>query len=205
MNKGSIIILGRYPKLGHAKTRLAKDIGEEKAVEFYRKLVNRLIKEIAKLSPGSTPYFLFAEPVDKKIAREWLGDRIKPLQPKSSEIEQNLLTAFKRVLKGKTDRVISVASDTPGVNLKDIEKGLNALNSKDVLVGKDQSRGIYIFGIHRRAKRLLSKFFNRPEGVTPFDWVLKVVEKYGLKLYQLPPQIDIDTKEDLKKWKNTFK
>ena len=206
MNK-AIIILGRYPEVGHGKSRLAKEIGEDRAIEEYRKLVERLFIEVAKLEPQITPYFLFAEEVDTGKAHGWLGNRIKILQPKSPEIEKNLLTAFERVLMGKTDKVISIASDTPAVNKGVIEKAMEVLNLSDVLVGKDQSKGIYIFGVHRRIRnrKLLQKFFSRPEEFTPYDWVLKIVKKYGLNLYELPPQIDIDTAEDLKKWKNTSK
>ena len=37
--KNALIIFVRIPELGKVKTRLAKDLGEEKALEVYKKLL----------------------------------------------------------------------------------------------------------------------------------------------------------------------
>jgi uncharacterized protein len=71
--ENALIIFLKYPEPGKVKTRLARDIGNEKACEIYKSLAENVIKNIFTKNPGTYDVHIFFTPADKETEiRIWL-------------------------------------------------------------------------------------------------------------------------------------
>ena len=65
--KNILIIFTRNPELGKVKTRLAKDIGDKKALEIYIFLLEHTAKVAKRVNSNKVVYFNNREKVKDKI------------------------------------------------------------------------------------------------------------------------------------------
>ena len=65
-SKNALIIFTRNPVLGRVKTRLAKSVGNETALDIYRFLLNKT-KEVTKNIPGDKIIFYSEKILDKDL------------------------------------------------------------------------------------------------------------------------------------------
>lgn len=189
-----LIILGKFPKKGKVKSRLAKEIGEEKATEFYKNCLEHILREVDKLK-SLEKFFYFSEPQDEKSLRKWIGDKYKLVSPQTNNIEEKLNLAFEEHFKRGAKKVICIATDVPDLNARILQEALDMLDSFDIVIGSDQTGGIYLFG----SKKSYPELFKKGEGGV-LDRTLKKIKKLNLSYYKLPTLLDIDTLEDLQKY-----
>ena len=203
MNNKVLIAAGRFPKEGISKTRLALDIGDRAAVDFYRQCAQHVLNEAAKLTLDIKSYFLYADSQDWLAVSKWLkGTGVRRLPPTNVDIEQNIADAFRRLLVRERTKGICVATDVPDLNSRLLREAFDALDNCNVVIGRDHKDGVYLFGIQRRQKKLLPDFFNseRDRDIPAFDFAMRIIKEKGLSCYQLPELLDVDTGEDLKRW-----
>lgn len=153
--KQTLIILGRFPKVGNVKTRLAKDIGEKKAVLFYKNCAENIFLEIEKLD-NTKLFFYYADFKNKLEIKNWVGKKFECIDPKFSDIEKNLHYAFSNCFKLGFEKVVSVATDVPQLSTKIIDQAFKALDKNDVVIGPDNDGGFYLFGV----KKFYPNLFN---------------------------------------------
>jgi len=63
--ENALIIFLKYPEPGKVKTRLAKNIGNEKACEIYKLLAEKIIKNVFSKNPLMHDVHIFFTPADK--------------------------------------------------------------------------------------------------------------------------------------------
>ena len=146
MKKNILIIFIKYPEAGQVKTRLAKDIGEKKAVSLYQKLVEWTV---ASTQSAAYERLIFYIPEDKKqqIA-DWLGYNLTYLPQEGGDLGERLTNAFKLTFaKETTKKVIVIGSDNPFVKEKLINKAFKCLKNKECVIGPAQDGGYYLLGL----------------------------------------------------------
>lgn len=197
MNKSAVILLGRLPKKGHVKKRLAKDIGEDKALNFYKFSLGKIISELKKIKNSIQIYFYHANAKDTQDLKNWLDKDIKVRPPKSDDINIHLKNAFSQLFKDYK-KVISISSDVPDLNKDIILNALNKLDLYDIVIGPDNDGGIYLFGTKKFYPELfkIEKDLNK----TILESVLTKIKAKNLTYLLLEKLIDIDTKNDLEIW-----
>lgn len=195
--KQALIILGKYPKKGSVKSRLAKEIGEDNAAKFYKDCAEYIFGQIDTLPEDIKIFFLCPHKKDMENIRKWTKDKYELIQPQSSDINHNILVSFITIFKLGYEKVITVATDLPDLTTQILSKALNELNSNEIVIGPDNDGGIYLFGQTKSHPEL----FNIPKNQQVFDSVYKRAKQYGLKIKILKKLIDVDTKKDLEDWK----
>lgn len=185
--------MAKYPVLGNVKTRLAKDLGDEKALEVYVQLLKKTIS-IASDFPGEKYIFFdsypnpldFIETFDFEIRFQSAGD-----------LGNRMLQAFIDIKK-ENSKTIIIGSDCWELNLEDLKKALMDLDHRDIVIGPAKDGGYYLLGM----KEILPEIFN----LTAWSHV-KVLEETidkikGLNLsYELLREVsDIDTMDDYKNY-----
>lgn len=196
MSKSALIILGKFPKKGNVKTRLAQTLGEEKAVEIYKQCAEKVFFEIQQLRNEIPPFFYYGNVEDKSAIKEWIGDKFSCIDPKSNDIEKHLLNAFTEKFEDGAKKVVSIATDVPGLTAEIIREAFKNLENHDVVLGPDHNGGFYLFGIKKFYPGLFEYKYKNPENM--FNEEIERIKSFGLSYHILPELIDIDTHEDLK-------
>ena len=201
-----LIIFLKYPEPGKVKTRLAHDIGNEKACEIYKLLAENVINNVFIENPPTYDVHFFFTPADKeKGIKGWL----KPILDNSQEItaqyspqEGNTLgermsNAFKQTLQREDyKRCIIIGTDCPEIDAALIDDAFDVLKEKDIVIGPCKDGGYYLLGM----SKLVSDLFEDIDWSTDrvFKQTMEKIRKNNLSCDILKILADIDTQEDLK-------
>lgn len=199
MNKSEVLInMGKYPADRNTMSRLRVGLGGGPTTTLYRGHVNRLLTQEAKGLPDVKRIFLYDEIRNKEKVEKWIGDRAVCMDPFSKDAEENLAYAMKKLFDEGATKIVSIATDVFNINDKRLREAFRALDELDVVVGRDQSDGVYLFG----TKGWIPEFFQRDaDKYSPFDWVMKVSTDLELSRYIMTEDIDIDNLADYDRWR----
>lgn len=188
LKKPLILVFIKNPVLGKVKTRLAKSIGDEKALMVYRLLLKKTAKILKKIDCNIHLYY--SETIENKDAFDLLSTT-KKIQS-GEDLGKRMCNAFKEGLSKYTP-VIIVGTDLWGLEKSDFTTSIEALKTKDVVLGPSEDGGYYLLGLNNHLPQL---FKNKKWGTSS---VLKSTLKdlSNHKLYLLPKKNDIDTIDDL--------
>ena len=106
-SKNSLIIFTRNPILGKVKTRLAKSVGNEIALEIYQFLLNKT-KEVTLNIPADKVVFYSEEITNKDI---WDATIYKKELQKGRDLGAKMSNAFKTCFKDGYEKVVLIGSD----------------------------------------------------------------------------------------------
>ncbi len=191
MSEHGLIIFIKNPELGKVKTRLAKDVGEEKALEIYKALLELTRKTTLQVSANRYLFYHLRAKND-----EWLEkDFTKRLQH-GRDLGEKMSTAFAHVLHSN-NKVVIIGSDCPRISPDMINKAYACLDSNDLVIGPTYDGGYYLLGM----KTLHSDIFQGIAWSTDkvFEQTIAKVEKLNLSFQILPKLSDVDYIEDWNK------
>jgi len=140
------VVLLKAPLPGFAKTRLAADLGEAKALKAYQTLLECLLDQLACLDRVElrvTP----PESVD------WaLGICRRPSWVVGSQGEGDLGDRLRRAVQSALrhhQAVVVIGADCPYINHKDITQALEGLITHDAVIGPAEDGGYWLIGLKR--------------------------------------------------------
>ena len=176
---------------GMVKTRLAEDIGIDKALDVYQELIHHTHKITKKLEVDKSVYY--SEYVE--IEDIWDNGDFKLTSQKGFTLGEKMSNAFDEAFDSY-NKVIIIGSDCYDLSSKHIKLAFEMLEENDVVVGPAKDGGYYLLGM----SEFFPQLFQDKEYST--DTVLKELleeaEELELSVYKLPVLNDIDTLEDLK-------
>lgn len=168
MPQNKLIIFVKNEKAGNVKTRLAKTVGDEKALEIYRKLLGYTLDQVQPLKvTKEVCYSRFIKENDL-----WSeGGYSKELQ-KGDGLGERMSEAFRRSFEEEgIGKVVIIGSDCAELTTDIIQEAFSRLGDHDVVIGPADDGGYYLLG--------MSKFI--PELFTDISWSTGAVLKQTLK------------------------
>ena len=185
----TLLIFVKNPILGQVKSRLAADIGEEKALTVYRDLIEKTRKETVQLT--DVRHLLYYSDFINKYD-EWSSDFFEKRLQSKGDLGDKMQKAFQ---ESNDDKMIIIGSDCYDLQKEHIEKAFDKLNSIDIVIGPANDGGYYLLGM----KKLYPELF---EGV---DWstekvltqTLDKIKSLNLSVGFLEELVDLDTLRDL--------
>ncbi len=212
--ENALIIFLKYPEPGKVKTRLAQDIGNEKACAIYKSLAENVIKNIFAKNPGTYDVHIFFTPADKETEiKDWLkpfihGNRGVKTQFSHQEgrnLGERMSNAFKEILQEKgCKKCIMIGTDCPEIDATLIENAFDVLKEKDVVIGPCKDGGYYLLGMSRLIpvsfeQGFISDLFVDIDWSTDrvFEQTMEKIRENNLSCSILKTLVDIDTIEDL--------
>ncbi len=190
MNK-HLIVFVKNPVLGTVKTRLAKTIGNEAALQVYIDLMEKCRDESLQVQ-AKRHLFYSQNIIDKDL---WPSETFEKKLQCNGDLGEKISDAFKNVFE-ESGKVLIIGSDCYDLSSIIIEEAYKQLAENDVVLGPANDGGYYLLGT--------KKFY--PELFRGINWSTETVleetilkaEKENLSVALLPELIDIDTIEDLK-------
>ena len=151
MSKNLLLIFTRNPELGKAKTRLAKSVGDETALEIYKFLLNRTKEVTQDLSCDKAVYYS----VKVRNNDIWDAKVYQKHQQEGEDLGFRMQNAFQNSFDVGYDKVMIIGSDLYDLTPKHINDAFNKLDSKNVVIGPAKDGGYYLLGM----KKLQSNIF----------------------------------------------
>lgn len=189
-NENLVIVFTKNPILGKCKTRLAKSIGQKKALYVYKDLLEHTRNTLSK-----TPYqvaVFYSEYVDWDDA--WNKQYQKKTQAKG-HLGKKMKKAFEWAFEQDYKKVVLIGTDLLDLETTDLKKGFELLTTNELVIGPADDGGYYLIGM----KRLINEAFTLKKWSTDsvLTNTLEDCEAYQVKL--LDYKNDIDNLEDLEK------
>ncbi|MBE0496159.1 MAG: TIGR04283 family arsenosugar biosynthesis glycosyltransferase [Campylobacterales bacterium] len=182
----AVIYFCKAPQKGKVKTRLARTLGDEKALDIYAFLLHRL----------------FALPLHVKAFVAYRGneDFIPPSLPRFPQEGEGLgarmRNAFLHLFAQGFTKVVLLGADIPRIDTHLLEDAFTALDSHDAVLSPTKDGGYYLIGFNQ--KSFTCKAF---EGITysnPDVFALTCKALVPLHVKQGAMLEDIDTLGDLR-------
>lgn len=193
MNGNLFGIFIKYPEPGRVKTRLAKDVGEERAAEIYKQLVE---KAVFNTRPSGNEYsrVIFYDPPDRRkdFERWFPGERF--IQQRGSDIGHRMDHAIRDLLDKDAQKAVVTGADIPELTAVIIREAFTALDYADIVIGPAMDGGYYLIGMKTTHPEL---FENIPWGTeNVLEESIARIQQSGWACSAVQTLTDIDTLED---------
>lgn len=185
-----LIVFLKNPILGRVKTRLAKDIGNESALQVYLKLLDINLQCILNFKGEVHLYFDSFLPEEKTYPKH-----LKLFIQKGNDLGERMSNAFQNSFEKGFKKCIIIGSDCPAIEPKHLEKSLTNFDTTDVVFGPAIDGGYYLLGMNKYYPELFKNVEWSSEKV--LDQSISICINKNLKHQLLEPLRDIDTKDDL--------
>jgi len=150
----TLIIFIRNPELGKVKTRLARDVGAEKALAIYEALL-RHTRETAMQIEARRLLF-YSQGIQEKD--DWPPAYFDKRLQSGNNLGERMQHAFATAL-ATTDKAVIVGSDIAQIDAEIIKKAFAALDETDFVIGPALDGGYYLLGMKQPTPEL---FQNMP-------------------------------------------
>lgn len=187
----ALILFVRHPEPGKVKTRLAKVIGDEKALDVYNLLLNHT-RQIT--IPANCLKFVYY--TDKVIEHDfWTLPGYDKRQQSGIDLGDRMSNAFKELFEQGFKKVIIIGSDCYQLQTEIINQAITALTGVDVIIGPTFDGGYYLLGMSRFIPELfVDKKWSTDQVATQ---TIETISKLNLSYNLLEKLYDVDEASDL--------
>ena len=192
MKKEVVLVFQKNEVLGKVKTRLASGMGELRALEIYRHLVQMTYSALAEVPASIWTYFsdFIPETVNSPIAKSFAQE--------GQDLGERMAGAFARSFELGMDKVVLIGTDCPTLQSQHLNEAFEALTHSDLVLGPATDGGYYLIGMKRRADYLFEGIsWSTSQVLTE---TLNVASQHGLTTTLLQELNDIDTSEDWERY-----
>lgn len=185
-----LIIFTRNPVLGQCKTRLARTVGDQAALDIYRFLL-RHTEQITRPLPVDKWVCYSDKPIPDDLWNELYFEKKVQM---GNTLGERMKGAFSEGFAAGYDRICIIGSDMYDLNTQDIHAAFRILESCGAVIGPAQDGGYYLLGLKNQVPGI---FENKEWGSdTVFTETIAHFNKmtYGI----LPVKNDVDYYEDIK-------
>lgn len=191
MSINHLIIFVKNAEKGKVKTRLARTIGEDKALLIYQELL-QYTESVSRpvMAQRKCYYSDFIANTDEFVD----GYYDKHIQ-RGKDLGERMYNAFKDSFGEWAEKVIIIGSDCYDINSGIIEEAFNALDTHEFVLGPSEDGGYYLLGM----KSLHKSVFENKEWSTENVFLDTLIDIKNIEQshYLLPTLNDVDKEEDL--------
>lgn len=189
MKGNRLIIFVKNEEAGKVKTRLARSIGDDKALEVYQKLLGYTYEITRGLPVEKEAWYSRFIPENDIWSGRYLVKKCNPVKT-----WERMSGAFQKAFEEEADKVVIIGSDCAELTSEIIEKAFEELGSSEFVIGPAQDGGYYLLGMRNF----------HPEVFQEIDWSTGSVYKQTIRKMEnalgsistLEMLNDVDTIED---------
>ena len=185
-----LVIFTRNPELGKVKTRLAKEVGDQPALDIYKFLLKHTVSITKNL--GVTVEVHYSEEIQyNDIWDDAIYIKKQQIEGGLGEkMEEAFLSGFKNGYKN----IIVIGSDLYDLNQEELEGAFKALETFEYVLGPAEDGGYYLLGMNTFNPNI---FKNKAWGT---DTVLRdtLIDLKDQQIQLLDERNDIDIYDDIK-------
>jgi uncharacterized protein len=191
MNSNLLMVFVKNPELGKVKTRLAKTLGNEKALQVYLNLMDYTLSLCSSLKSDKAVFYSNNLIENDVLAKENFIQKVQ----QGDELGERMLHAFEFAFAQGYTKVLIIGSDCLDLSQDILNKAFEELNSHDVVIGPALDGGYYLLGMNQLYTKLFTNKVWSTENV--LNDTLKDASALNLSCKLLPALSDIDEEKDL--------
>lgn len=184
----------KYPEAGRVKTRLARDIGNQRAAEISTQVAEMVLRNTI---PPAEEYgrIIFIDPREREADfRAWLPEEEFVAQ-QGSDLGERMDNVIRFLLSSGAEKAVITGADIPKLSRYHIAQAFQKLDQADVVIGPAKDGGYYLIGMKAPALELFQGIPWSTEKV--FSETVRALNRLAKSYHLLPVLSDIDTPEDL--------
>ena len=182
--------MARCPRVGEGKTRLARDIGAERAGRLYRAFLQDIEARFA--AGRRTLLWAFYPPDADFRALTRVASRCLP--QRGEDLGQRMWNCFQTLCREGFERVIMIGADVPHVCDEWLDEAEAQLAATDLVLGPTDDGGYYLIAM-REPHDVFTGIAMSTDCV--LAETLRKAEASALRVHLLPRSFDIDEGRDL--------
>jgi len=144
-SKNLLLIFTRNPELGKVKTRLAKDVGDQTALDIYKFLLDHTVSITEKLT--LTKQIYYSEKIHEGDI--WDGSIYEKRLQEGHDLGDRMLHAFREGFGNGYENIIIIGSDMYDITSEELMEAFTELDKKDFVVGPAEDGGYYLLGMRK--------------------------------------------------------
>ncbi|MEJ7767172.1 MAG: TIGR04282 family arsenosugar biosynthesis glycosyltransferase [Chitinophagaceae bacterium] len=191
MLKKALIIFVKNPIEGKVKTRLAKTIGNTKALLIYKHLLAHTVLITSGIVCNKFVYY--AGLVDD--TDHWDNTRYEKKLQEGVDLGARMANAFKDIFHAGYHQAIIIGSDCYQLSTAIINDALVQLQDTDAVLGPSEDGGYYLIGLKTMQESLFKEKSWSSENVC--SETITEFQKTGMSYSLLPVLNDVDVEADL--------
>ena len=192
-----IIVFAKYPEKGFVKTRIAKDLGNEFALDLYNNFLKDILKTCEAVE-SDILIMLYSETGNK--SRVHLLKGYNCYNQEGADLGERMYNSFYRAFYFGYEKCILIGSDIPDMPAEYIKESLKALVTNDIVLGPTEDGGYCLIGLKKESAD--------PELFRNIKWstgsvlneTVNRIKKKEMTMHLLSKMNDIDEVEDLKRF-----
>lgn len=191
-----VLLFIKAPVRGQVKSRLAASIGEEMALELYKRFI---LDIVATVNASNHPLRIcYSPPEEGELFSSWSGQGIPVVPQKGNGLGARMENAFHEVFSEGATSAVLIGSDLPDLPASIIQDAFEALNRCDAVIGPAADGGYYLIGFTRAA--FSPRVFQRIPWSTGrvFEETMEKFRGSRFRVHVLREWSDVDTIEDLR-------
>jgi len=189
MKERALIVFARNPVKGKVKSRLAKTLGNDKALEIYLRLLLLTYKHTKKLDCDK--FLLLSEFIDEGLYDSTYSKKLQ----KGFDLGLRMLNAFKDLFDAGYNKIVLIGVDCSSLTEEILKESFDKLNAHDVVIGPSQDGGYYLIGLKKAYGFLFANMTWGNDKV--LQETIKRITENKITFYLVKELIDIDDEEDL--------
>lgn len=197
-----LLVFARLPEAGRVKTRLAAEIGPERALAVYEAMLRDLIASIGPSSPETEIEFLWPPTPSANGAalRRAFAHHNVAMQTGETLGDRLSMALSERFYFHRTEKIVAIGVDDPLLPRTLIDHAFALLDSCEYVIGPAVDGGYYLFGC--RAMSFEPSVFQDISWGTSnvLSHTIGRIAATGRTMAMLPERFDIDTAEDLERY-----
>lgn len=193
-----LILFGKVPVAGSAKTRLAPALGREGAARLYRAFLEDTLRRAASVDAERRSLCLAGteEGVDR-----WRS-RLRGVTVRAQEgpdLGARMAGALAAAFDEGAERAVVVGTDHPTLPPDRLDRAFRLLEEADLVLGPSDDGGYYAVGLRREAWPEARAIFRDVPWSTErvLESTRSRAERAGLERRELPEWYDVDRPEEL--------
>ena len=186
-----LLVFVKNPGLGRVKTRLARTIGDEKALWVYERLLELTRRAARRVAAQRWVCYSDFVPA----ADAWLEGGFAPHQQEGETLGDRMHEAFRQGFAAGYSPIVIIGSDCPEVSPDLLAEAFRQLESFPVVLGPAADGGYYLLGMNS----LVESLFRSKPWSTPAVLAETVadLQRANLPYALLPVLSDVDEAADL--------
>ena len=197
--KEHMIVFGRFPQPGCAKTRLIPALGAEAAATLHRDMAHHtlaVVDRFAARRPVSVEV-RYAGAGRTEFAAMFGGERTY-LRQDHGDLGERMHNAFCDAFSRGAQAAVVIGTDCPALDPAMLNDAFDALGSHELVVGPARDGGYYLLGVKQPCAAL---FQDIPWGSGKvMERTLDRASQLSMPFFLLPELDDVDRPEDLPAW-----
>lgn len=191
-----LIVFGRYPRVGAAKTRLIPALGPAGAAALQKRLTEKTVAAARKATERIGARMVFChDGGDAHQMNRWLGERgVEYLPQASGDLGRRMFRAVTAAFGRGARRVVLVGTDIPGLTPGILALAFDRLDHHDLVLGPSTDGGYWLVGMSRPENLFEGIVWG---GADVLEKTLSLARQREMTHSLLDPLTDLDTPGDL--------